>query len=548
LPAGLDERLAAVTAAGGLSDLPGSFGDRDADWVTVRSDNPFEVLYLQYRSAAQITPEMLGRHRDLLQQFWAGKLRSMSQGAGRLAIVEKYGGEHRSELLVQSYPDLVDRAYRRLSAPGGIQEAHRQIVGRLQTAALAQIDQRLSYFLVDTVLQPEESRDLLDLGEREGIPRSIVANRILDRLRADGFEPERLLVGTTPEVQLLATAWRPLAAAAPPPPLAAAPPSPPLAAVPGSTPLAAPAGASSRLRKLGLLAATILLTLFTAALVKRFGTSPPVVEVKPTPTATPDAVPGRQKAEVLAQLAAIRQRAPSDRVAAIEQLERLKAELWDHRQDFATELLFIDSLIDTLRAELRDAQRAIEQQAREERERQAWEQRLAKIESALRAGRYEDARQQATKELERPAIPEPVAERLRALKEAALQPPPETAPPPTIQRLAFCGMMLEVVAVYTSNSYLRDSTAILAKRHYDSMSSSGARDRGGQATGEAVDRALEDLKRTVDVGETERPFGECLTWFGNSPDPGQAYLTARSALNQWAGQGYPRPAFSPPVP
>lgn len=124
----------------------------------------------------------------------------------------------------------------------------------------------------------------------------------------------------------------------------------------------------------------------------------------------------------------------------------------------------------------------------------------------------------------------------------------ERRPPPEIQRVAFCGMMLEAVAVNTDNPDLRDSTASLSKRLYDSMASVGLEARGGLGLGQAFDRALVDLQRTVDSGNAEPAFAECLTWFGNSPNPSQAYQTARHALNRWAGQGYPRPAMSPPVP
>src|SRR5688572_11740104 len=65
----LDERLSAVTNGGGFDGLPPEFGDVAGDWTTVRSDNPFTVLCLDWRSAARIPPELVERHRDLLQRF-----------------------------------------------------------------------------------------------------------------------------------------------------------------------------------------------------------------------------------------------------------------------------------------------------------------------------------------------------------------------------------------------------------------------------------------------------------------------------------------------
>lgn len=202
-----DERLAAATTAGGVTALPPGFGDPEGDWVTVRSDNPFTVLYLDGRQAHRVTPEMALRHHDLLQRFWQEKLRSMSQGAARLAILKKYGGPDESERLVRSYPDLIESAYVQLATRGGIDAASQRLRAERDAVIHQRIDGKLDDYLVDSVLQPDELRALLVFAEQEGASRDAVIDRVRERLRIRGFVPEREPAGATLEAQLLSTPW-----------------------------------------------------------------------------------------------------------------------------------------------------------------------------------------------------------------------------------------------------------------------------------------------------------------------------------------------------
>lgn len=203
----VDERLAAATTAGGVTALPPGFGDPDGDWLTVRSDNPFTILYLDGRQAHRVTPEMALRHHDLLQRFWQEKLRSMSQGAARLAILKKYGGPDESERLVRSYPDLIESAYAQLATRGGIDAASQRLRAEREAVLHQRIDGKLDDYLVDSVLQPDELRALLVFAEQEGASRDAVIDRVRERLRIRGFVPEREPAGATLEEQLLSTPW-----------------------------------------------------------------------------------------------------------------------------------------------------------------------------------------------------------------------------------------------------------------------------------------------------------------------------------------------------
>src|SRR5688572_22664091 len=75
------DRIARVTAAGGLQELPVGFDERDGDWETVRSDNPFEALYLDHEAWSRITQETVERHYKLLSDFWQTKKLRMHSGA-----------------------------------------------------------------------------------------------------------------------------------------------------------------------------------------------------------------------------------------------------------------------------------------------------------------------------------------------------------------------------------------------------------------------------------------------------------------------------------
>ncbi len=79
-----------ATKFGGLDIVPPSFEEVNGHWTTIRSANPFEVLYLDYTQYRQITPEMVKKNYDVLMEFWAGKARYMMGGA-RERVKARYG-------------------------------------------------------------------------------------------------------------------------------------------------------------------------------------------------------------------------------------------------------------------------------------------------------------------------------------------------------------------------------------------------------------------------------------------------------------------------
>jgi hypothetical protein len=220
------DRLDVATLAGGLRELPPNFGDADGDWATVQSENPFEVLYLSYRLADRISPEVVSRHRKLLNDFWREKLKNLTQGAARLAILKKYGGTHESDRLVSSFPERIETAFEQISSTSGIEAAYREIVTGIESAFLSKVDQKLDDFLIDSNLRPEETLAIMSLADREQVSRAVVAEYLQKRLEASGFVAQGAECGKTLEQRLLSCCWVRAVDAIPPAPAAKKPARP----------------------------------------------------------------------------------------------------------------------------------------------------------------------------------------------------------------------------------------------------------------------------------------------------------------------------------
>ncbi|MBK7957606.1 MAG: hypothetical protein IPK03_05510 [Bacteroidetes bacterium] len=82
----LKERIALSTKSGGLERVPQNFEDKKeegGDWVTVNSEDCFEVLYLDFRQHEKITPEIVHKNYEVITNFWKEK------NKGFLGAIEK---------------------------------------------------------------------------------------------------------------------------------------------------------------------------------------------------------------------------------------------------------------------------------------------------------------------------------------------------------------------------------------------------------------------------------------------------------------------------
>jgi hypothetical protein len=204
----LRERLAEATSRGGLRTLPAGFDDADGDWQTVLSDDVFERLYLDRRQWQNITPEMVVRHADLLTEFWKQKHAVLSQGAAKLLIVRKFGG---NELKIRTYPAEIQAACEALRAPERIVaagEKARQVrikVGR------EKLDESIRLALADGQFVDVEARVFLARAAAVDLSEQEVREFLLERLQAKRLRPivNGQPSGTVPE-DLFSVTWESL--------------------------------------------------------------------------------------------------------------------------------------------------------------------------------------------------------------------------------------------------------------------------------------------------------------------------------------------------
>lgn len=446
----LEDRIARTTAAGGLTELPADFGDPHCGWETVRSANPFTVLFLDGRQAHRVTPEITSRHRGLLQRFWQEKLRSMSQGAARVSILHKYGGAEESERVIRGYPEAIERAYQKLATRDGIDSAYRTLVRERESQVLTRVDEKLDDYLVDFVLQPDELRALLAFAEREGIAPDTVLEHVQERLRVLGYVPEHEPAGETKESRLLSTAWMHPSAL---PTILPAPP-----AIARQRGVLLPLLAFSAVVVLVLVVAAALrsarvdhtqnpVTHLTATMAPQRETPPPVspnhpsaerppalslppVHTEPKAPAAPplEHTANDRSAEhqrVLAEVASIREAIGSDPQAALMRVSELEKSIRSDDADARLAAAGVRSDIEKalltkdLEAQKAAAEQAAAAAARAQRDRE-WQQRLAQVEELMRQPNYSGAKALADRIVAEPDVPPEIAKRARELGDQAV--------------------------------------------------------------------------------------------------------------------------------
>ncbi len=445
----LEDRIAQTTAAGGLTELPAGFGDPRGGWETVRSDNPFTVLFVDGGQAHRVTPEITSRHRDLLQRFWQEKLRSMSQGAARVSILHKYGGAEESERVIRGYPEAIERAYQKLATRDGIDSAYRTLVRERESQVLTRVDEKLDDYLVDFVLQPDELRALLAFAEREGIAPDAVLEHVQERLRILGYVPEHEPSGETKESRFLSTAWMH------PSVLPTILPAPP--AVTRQRGVLLPLLAFSAVVVLVLVVAAALrsarvdhpqnlVTHATTTRAPQRETPPPVspnsspaerppalslpIHTDPKPPAAPplEHTANDRSAEhqrVLAEVASIRDAIGSDPQAALTRVSELEKNIRSDDADARVAAASVRSDIEkALLTKDLEAQKAASEQAaadaaRVQRDRE-WQQRLAQVEELMRQPNYSGAKALADRIVAESDVPPEIAKRARELGDHAV--------------------------------------------------------------------------------------------------------------------------------
>lgn len=199
-----DERVRALTAAGGFRGaVPDEYKD-GADWETIRSaEDPFLALHLDYRQAAAVSPEILAEHRRLLGEFWRKRVDQRNQGAGGLRerLDARYGRD-----LAQN-PERVEAAFLRLTAPGGVEREAAALHAERRARGEAELAKVVEPALADGVLNQARARALLRRGQSLGLSAAEAAGYLVRVLKESGFSPLRKPAGVALEEVVLSTDW-----------------------------------------------------------------------------------------------------------------------------------------------------------------------------------------------------------------------------------------------------------------------------------------------------------------------------------------------------
>ena len=196
------DRIRAATARGVLGGhVPARY--EDDDWETVRSDNPFDVLYLDYRQTGAIGPAVLDDRRQTLAAFWKQKddVRNRNAGGQRDRIDRKYGFD------VGTFAQRVERAHQQLVTPGGLAAAAAAIDEARRRAGERDLQRLVRSCLADGLLTVEETETLLQEGEVVGLTRDETADFVMRVLTDQHFTEREPRRGETLSAVLLSTEW-----------------------------------------------------------------------------------------------------------------------------------------------------------------------------------------------------------------------------------------------------------------------------------------------------------------------------------------------------
>ena len=190
----LQLRLREATTSGNTFELlRARYSDTDGDWTTIRSDDPFEVLYLDHEAWETISVTLIEERYASLRMFWDDVLRRMSSGAARQQITEKYGGES----ALRTYPNRLDDARRLLATEQGIRAEHERLEASRDEKATALLLRSLAPLLAAGSIAPASLQAIAARLEAYGFRPSAGGVVLQGVLRARHFAPAREIVAST---------------------------------------------------------------------------------------------------------------------------------------------------------------------------------------------------------------------------------------------------------------------------------------------------------------------------------------------------------------
>jgi hypothetical protein len=330
------ERIRASTSAGGLDAVPAGFDDARGDWQVIEAASPFERLYLDAAQYARITAKIVQKNYGILRDFWNDKIAAMQTGAAKTQILLKYGGVHRSEELVRSYPRELKKAAEKLLAPDGIRICHDELETERRAVARAKVDPLMELILVDQSLEPAETNSFFTQAVAAGLELEEAAQMLHETILQRDFHPVALPEGDTLPARLSSVQWlsraRMARAEAPPPKKAVvATPAPPLTPPPPvmlNAPRPSPPPAWMRAPAIPIFVALSAALIIVISLNRGDAATPaPAPQPEPAATATASTFSAAPLPTATAEATKVEKQPEEPRTdtAALE-LERLKKE------------------------------------------------------------------------------------------------------------------------------------------------------------------------------------------------------------------------------
>ncbi len=171
------------TREGGLREVPEDFEQRNGSWVTLLSDNPFEVLYLDYHQYESITPELVSQNHAILTAFWKKKQLAMYHGA-RESIEKRYGSD-----TVNMAEKKLNAAYDRLKSKERIALYHKEVDKRRLDQGFASLEELLNMSFASGEFTERQAGIIIQKGVNNGLETHEVVRHIHQELSHLGFKP-----------------------------------------------------------------------------------------------------------------------------------------------------------------------------------------------------------------------------------------------------------------------------------------------------------------------------------------------------------------------
>ncbi len=176
------DNIADFTTKGGL-DMPASDYEKVCNWQTILSENPFEVLYLDYEQYNYITPEIVLKNYNVLHEFWNEKLIGLN-GVAREKISKKFGAETVSKSL-----EKLKREYEKLKTSEGIINYYKEVTNKRIAKGIDAITDIVEMAFEDGEVTKAEANKIITKGLTNGLRENEVRTHLLELFKERGFKP-----------------------------------------------------------------------------------------------------------------------------------------------------------------------------------------------------------------------------------------------------------------------------------------------------------------------------------------------------------------------